>query len=166
MFIQNLLRLSVIVVLAISASAGQAENKKPKPPADKDTTAPVAKKLSQRDIEAALNTLENVFAAYTQGDKAKFESLTDPRMIGRGVLIDLARQSYNKNKQIRITLLDTKHSSGEAALFIQTNWIKHFLALPGLTAMKQSGESTFVITKNKETWYLSAVSGDNIFRSE
>lgn len=164
MFIHNLLRFFVIVGLAISMTPGQAANKKSKPQVD--TPVPAVQKLTQTDVDAALNALESVLAAYTEGDYVKFDSLTDPLMIGRGVLTDLARQSYNKNKQIRITLLDTKHSPGEDVLFIQTNWIKHFLALPGMTGMQRRGKTTFVMTSSKEGWHLSAVSGDNIFRPE
>lgn len=161
MSMRNLLRFFAIVGLGIGLSTTLAASDKPTPLAK----TPAAKKLlSPTEVDAALNTLNSLLAAYIQGDNTKFDALTDPRMIGRGVLTDAARQSFEKDKNIRIALSDTKHSAGEDVVIIQTHWIKHFLALPRMTARQHSGESTFVMTKSKkERWLLSAVSGDNIF---
>ena len=157
---RSLLRFFIVVSLGIGLSAAHAADNKP---ASQAETRTAKKLLSLTEVDVAVKTLDSLLAAYVQGDSAKFDALTDPRMIGRGVLTDAARQSFEKAKQIRIALSDTKHSTGEDLVIIQTHWIKHFLALPGMTAKQQSGKSTFVMTKSKEGWLLSAVSGDNIF---
>lgn len=118
---------------------------------------------SQADSTPAIAALEDLLAAFSAGNPGDAEALIEPRMIGYSRLVDGLREAVLVQKQIRLTLSDTKTLVADDIALIQTRWEKLYIKYPGLQPVRRSGISTFVMHREKSVWSLSALSGDNPF---
>jgi hypothetical protein len=118
---------------------------------------------AQSDSRPAIDALEQLMKAFSVGNSADAEALIEPQMIGYSKLTDGLRDAVLVQKQIRLTMSDTKTLVADDVVLIQANWEKRYTSHPGLKAVLRSGKSTFVMHYSGKIWRLSALSGDNPF---
>lgn len=145
---------NIIAVLLLAIAMPTLAGEPPKPAA----IAPVT--IASAD---ALAALEGIFAAYSDGQALRAEAMMEPAMIGHQQLIDAMRLSISRQKQVRISLHDTKMVTGNDVVVIHTGWDKRYLALPGMDPMVRRGQTIFLMQLTKQGWKLAGQSGDNIF---
>ena len=87
-------------------------------------------------------------------------------MIGYSRVVDPVRDTAVPQKQLRISLADTRTQVSEDVVIIQTHWEKRFITNPGRQAGRKSGTCTFVMRPDANLWRLSALNGDNPFGAE
>ena len=142
---------ALLLVVAISACADQ-------PPKYAAIAPPVAAASAD-----ALAALEGILAAYSEGHVLRAEAMVEPAMIGYQQLIDMMRLSISQQKQVRISLHDTKMVSGNDIVVIRSGWDKRYLTLPGLAPIARKGQTIFLMQLTKDGWKLAGQSGDNLF---
>lgn len=113
---------------------------------------------AQAAFEAALR-------GYEQENLKPLEALLPPRFIGRGLLLDAARNTLNEQKQIRITLAEARvaGSADGAQVTLLASWDKRFLKWPGLTPAAESGALQALLRLEAGQWQLESLSADNPF---
>ena len=121
---------------------------------------------AQADVQPALDALQQLLSAYASGNQTQIESLVDPAMIGYSRVVDPVRDTAVAQKQLRVSLSDTRTQVSEDVVIIQTHWEKRFIASPGRSAGRKSGICTFVMRPDAAVWRLSALNGDNPFGAE
>lgn len=113
--------------------------------------------------QQALDAMQQLLAAFCEGNYAQAEALIDPQMTGQTQLVQTLRQTGHLQNQLRINLSDTRNLVSRDVAVIRTRWEKRYLLLPALTAQRRSGSTTFVMHREAGAWRLSALSGDNPF---
>jgi hypothetical protein len=122
--------------------------------------------VPQTDAQAALDALQLLLSAYATGDQKQIEALVDPTMIGYSRVVDPVRDAAVAQKQMRLSLSDTRTQISEDVVIIRTHWEKRFTSGPGRQAGYKSGVCTFVLRPDAAVWRLSALSGNNPFGAE
>jgi hypothetical protein len=107
--------------------------------------------------------LQQLLDAYAAGELAQAEALIDPKMIAYSRVVDAIREAGLTQKQLRVTLSDTRTLMTEDMAIIQTHWQKRFVSIPGQIASLKSDTCTFVMRRENALWKLSALSGENPF---
>jgi hypothetical protein len=126
----------------------------------------VANTSAQADVQPALDALQQLLSAYAAGNQTQIESLVEPTMIGYTRVVDPVRDAAVAQKQLRVSLSDTRTQTSEDVVIIQTRWEKRFISSPGRQAVRRSGICTFVMRPDAAEWRLSALNGDNPFGAE
>ena len=127
--------------------------------ADTTTAGPA----NQADGQQALGVMNQLLSFYMEGQFQQAEALLEPQMIGYSRVMDALRETALTQKQLRITLSDTRTLVSQDVVIIRTRWEKRFLTLPALAPTQRSGHATFVMHREAGVWRLSALSGDNLF---
>jgi hypothetical protein len=120
----------------------------------------------QSEVQQAVEAMQLLLAAYTSGNEARVESLLEPKMIGYSRVVDGMRDAQNTQRQLRLTLSDTRTQISEHVVLIQTRWEKRFVTNPGRQAVQKSGTCTLVMRPDLSGWRLSALNGDNPFSAD
>ena len=113
--------------------------------------------------QAAVKEIERMLESFSAGNLAAVEKIIVPDMIGRQELIDAMRQSLDRHKQMRITLLSPQMAQAGDVVVVQARWEKHALLMPSASAIKRQGRTDFFMKKSASGWQLVGQSGDNIF---
>lgn len=130
------------------------------------TQPTVTKTWTQTDVQPALDALQQLLSAYATGNQTQIESLVDPTMIGYSRVVDPVRDAAMAQRQLRVSLSDTRTQISEDVVIVQTHWEKRFVSSPGRQAGRKSGICTFVMRPDASVWRLSALNGDNPFGAE
>ena len=136
------------------------------------TTAPAAVLAAEPPSAAlasaqALDALQQLLAAYSAGNPQQVESLVEPKMIGYSRVVDAVRDAGLAQKQLRLTLSDTRTQMSEDVVIVQTHWEKRSQPVTGRAARLTNGRCTFVMRPvDASGWKLSALSGDNPFGAD
>lgn len=130
------------------------------------TQPAAANVVAQTEAQAALDALQLLLSAYAKGDQKQIEALVDPTMIGYSRVVDPVRDAAVSQKQMRVSLSDTRTQISEDVVIIRTHWEKRFTSRVGRLAGQRSGDCTFVLRPDTAVWKLSALSGDNPFGAE
>jgi hypothetical protein len=120
----------------------------------------------QTEMQNAVDALQRLLQAYTSGNQLMVESLLEPKMIGYSRVVDSMRDVETTQKQLRLTLVDTRTHISEHVVLIQTRWDKRYVTNPGRQAVHKSGACTFVMRPDLSGWRLSALNGDNPFGAD
>ena len=127
--------------------------------ADTATAGPA----NQADGQQALGALNQLLSFYMEGELHPAEALLEPQMIGYSRVMDALRETGLTQKQLRISLSDTRTLVSPDVVIIRCRWEKSFLTLPALAPARRSGNATFVMHREAGVWRLSALNGDNLF---
>ena len=123
----------------------------------------LAKVGSLEDQRLAGIAFDELLRAYEAGNTNFIRNRIDVSMIGYQKFIDDIVLENNQCKQMRVRLLDTQLQAGPDLAVIQTNWEKRCLLLPNFTPRLEQGNSTFLLQKGKNGWYLVSLTADNLF---
>ncbi|NOT17720.1 MAG: hypothetical protein HOP20_06595 [Sulfuriferula sp.] len=115
------------------------------------------------DQQEALGALNELVRSYETGNVNFIRNRLDTSMIGYQQFIDSVSQEVNQCKQMRVNLLNTQVQAGPDLAVVQTSWQKRCLALPNFTPSFTQGNSSFLMHKGKDGWYMAALSGSNLF---
>ena len=126
----------------------------------------MAKASGQSDVQPALDALQQLLSAHAAGNQKQMDTLVDPTMIGYSRVVDPVRDAAVVQKQLHVTLSDTRTQVSEDVVIIQTHWEKRFISTPGRRPSRRSGTCTFVMRPDASLWRLSALNGDNPFGTE
>jgi hypothetical protein len=149
----NILRLFCVSVALVAAAA---------PPLARATEQAVSLAPSQ-----ALDALQQLLTAYSAGNPKQLEALVEPQMIGYSRVVDAVRDAGLAQKQLRLTLSDTRTQISEDVVIVQTQWEKRYLSPSGRAMKNTTGHCTFVMRPVEASgWKLSALSGDNPFGAD
>lgn len=130
-------------------------------------TAPqAAEQAITMPSDQALDALQQLLSAYAAGNQQQVESMVEPQMIGYSRVVDAVRDAGVSQKQLRMTLSDTRTLISEDVVIIQSHWDKRFVSTHGRVAGHRSGTCTFVMRPDAAVWRLSALSGDNPFSAD
>lgn len=130
-------------------------------------TAPqAAEQAITMPSDQALDALQQLLSAYAAGNQQQVESMVEPQMIGYSRVVDAVRVAGVSQKQLRMTLSDTRTLISEDVVIIQSHWDKRFVSTHGRVAGHRSGTCTFVMRPDAAVWRLSALSGDNPFSAD
>lgn len=124
-----------------------------------DASTVAAPASAQAALQAALRAYENE-------NLKPLEALLPDRFIGRSLVIDAAQSTLNSQKQIRITLTETRVAPGAPGAGTQAlsaKWDKRFLKLPGLVPTAETGYLQVVMRQEARQWLLESLSADNPF---
>lgn len=130
--------------------------------ADTATAGPA----NQADGQQALGVLNQLLSFYMDGQPQQAEALLEPQMIGYSRVMDALRDTGLTQKQLRISLSDTRTLVSQDVVIIRCHWEKRFLTLPALAPARRSGNATFVMHSEAGVWRLSALNGDNLFSAD
>jgi hypothetical protein len=125
---------------------------------------PVASVASLEKAPAARQALERALQGYGQENLKPLETMLPPRFVGRSLLLDSARSTFNEQKQIRITLSDVRYSAGDmppGSVLVSARWEKRFVKLPGLVPVLESGTLQASLHLEAGEWLIDALSPDN-----
>ncbi|MDB5804634.1 MAG: hypothetical protein JWN73_1956 [Betaproteobacteria bacterium] len=128
------------------------------------TQAPV-KLGDANDMRNASLALDELLAAYEQGNVGYLRAHLNPAMIGLQKLLDDVTKENNLCKQMRVLLLDKQVQASPDLAVIQTNFQKRCLQLPNMTPVFFSGHTTFLMHREPGGWTMAAVSGVSPFNS-
>ena len=115
------------------------------------------------DMRNAALALDELLAAYEQGNVGFLRSHLNPSMIGLQKLLDDVTKEHNVCKQMRVLLLDKQVQAGPDLAVVQTNFQKRCLLLPNMTPAFTSGHTTFLMHRQGSGWSMAAVSGTSPF---
>jgi hypothetical protein len=130
------------------------------------TSPQAAEQAITMPSEQALDALQQLLSAYAAGNQQQLESMIEPQMIGYSRVVDAVRDAGVSQKQLRMTLSDTRTLISEDVVIIQSHWEKRFVSAHGRAAGHRSGTCTFVMRPDAAVWRLSALSGDNPFGAD
>lgn len=115
----------------------------------------------------ALDALQQLLTAYATENPKQVEALVEHQMIGYTRVVDAVRDAGLAQKQLRLTLSDTRTQTSQDVVIVQTRWEKRYLSPSGRTVKNTIGHCTFVMRPvEASVWKLSALSGDNPFGSD
>jgi len=120
----------------------------------------------QSEVQQAVEAMQLLLAAYTSGNETRVESLLEPKMIGYSRVVDGMRDAQSSQRQLRLSLSDTRTQISEHVVLIQTQWEKRYVTNPGRQAVKKNGTCTLVMRPDLSGWRLSALNGDNPFSAD
>lgn len=126
----------------------------------------VATPSVQGDVHQAMDALQQLLSAYAGGKQEQVEALVEPQMIGYSRVVDAVRDAGLTQKQMRLSLLDTRTQISDGVVIVQTRWEKRFLSSSGRVAGRKGGACTFVMRPDASVWRLSALNGDNPFSAD
>ncbi len=126
----------------------------------------IATRSDPKDIQHAMDALQQLLSAYAAGDQLTLESLLEPKMIGYSRVVDAVRDAGLAQKHVQLTLSDTRTQVSDDVVIIQTRWEKRYALATARTSALKSGTCTFVMRPGSSLWRLSALSGDNPFSAD
>jgi hypothetical protein len=150
---------TVFCLLAISVSLVG-------PVSIKAATKTMAVPAEQNESRQAMAALRLLLSAYASGNPSEMETLIDPGMIGYSGVLDAVRQAGSTQRQLRLSLSDTRMQLSDDTVLIQTRWEKRFVRLPARVAVRKTGAATFIMQRSDGRWKLSALSGENPFAND
>lgn len=113
--------------------------------------------------EQALDALQKLLSAHATGNQKQLEALVEPKLIGYSRVVNPTRDAGLTQKQLALSLSDTRAQVSEDVVIIQTHWEKRYVSIPGRIGRHFSGTCTFVMRPSAGVWRLSALTGDSPF---
>ena len=123
---------------------------------------------SATSTASAAQTLQSALRAYEKESLAELEALLPVAFVGRTLLLDAAKRSFNEQKQIRINLIDLQiqnnsTTSNDGLTAINARWEKRFVRLTSQLPVLEVGTLSVVMRKSAVGWQIDSLSPDNPF---
>ena len=117
---------------------------------------------------SAAQTLQSALRAYEKESLAELEALLPVAFVGRTLLLDAAKRSFNEQKQIRVNLIDLQiqnnsTNSSDSLTVINARWEKRFVRLTSQLPVLEAGTLSVVMRKSAGGWQIDSLSPDNPF---